>query len=178
MDTRLSGPHRNCQLATSRKPYFSVGSVWWAVEASKGANWYLQPQVVSISQGIALQSSLKLSTLANAITLKKLIRKGIPPVLRPKAVEARSRLLPSRLIMTYHVPSLIIHDWIPPRVMPLCDVFLLHILSVFLMLAKASTLLMIMKKEKKKKRNDEHGHDGGNVAYKIIKGSAFVCKHE
>ncbi|KAL5794228.1 hypothetical protein ACOSP7_002822 [Xanthoceras sorbifolium] len=60
------------------------GRVWWALEASKGANWYLQPQVVSISQGIALKSSLKLSTLANAITLKKLIRKGIPPVLRPK----------------------------------------------------------------------------------------------
>ncbi|KAK0590991.1 hypothetical protein LWI29_034141 [Acer saccharum] len=60
------------------------GRVWWALEASKGANWYLQPQVVSISQGIALKSSLKLSTLANAITLKRLIRKGIPPVLRPK----------------------------------------------------------------------------------------------
>lgn len=60
------------------------GRVWWALEASKGANWYLQPQVVSVSQGIALKSSLKLSTLANAITLKKLIRKGIPPVLRPK----------------------------------------------------------------------------------------------
>ncbi|KAF2284843.1 hypothetical protein GH714_031095 [Hevea brasiliensis] len=60
------------------------GRVWWALEASKGANWYLQPQVTSIVEGIALKSSLKLSTLANAITLKKLIRKGIPPVLRPK----------------------------------------------------------------------------------------------
>lgn len=60
------------------------GRVWWALEASKGANWYLQPQVSSISEGIALKSSLKLSTLANAITLKRLIRKGIPPVLRPK----------------------------------------------------------------------------------------------
>lgn len=57
------------------------GRVWWALEASKGANWYLQP---SVSEGIALKSSLKLSTLANAITLKRLIRKGIPPVLRPK----------------------------------------------------------------------------------------------
>ncbi|XP_022140274.1 growth hormone-regulated TBC protein 1 [Momordica charantia] len=57
------------------------GRVWWALEASKGANWYLEP---SVSEGIALKSSLKLSTLANAITLKKLIRKGIPPVLRPK----------------------------------------------------------------------------------------------
>lgn len=60
------------------------GRVWWALEASKGANWYLQPQITSISEGIALKSSLKLSTLANALTLKKLIRKGIPPVLRPK----------------------------------------------------------------------------------------------
>ncbi|OIT01765.1 PREDICTED: TBC1 domain family member 2B-like [Nicotiana attenuata] len=55
------------------------GKVWWALEASKGANWYLQTQVTS-----TLKTSLKLSTLVNAITLKKLIRKGIPPVLRPK----------------------------------------------------------------------------------------------
>ncbi|KAJ6334264.1 hypothetical protein OIU78_011209 [Salix suchowensis] len=60
------------------------GRVWWALEASKGANWYLLPQVSSLAEGIALKSSLKLSTLANAITLKRLIRKGIPPVLRPK----------------------------------------------------------------------------------------------
>ncbi|KAG6748745.1 hypothetical protein POTOM_048678 [Populus tomentosa] len=60
------------------------GRVWWALEASKGANWYLQPQVSSLTEGIALKSSLKLSNLTNAITLKRLIRKGIPPVLRPK----------------------------------------------------------------------------------------------
>ncbi|XP_044465263.1 growth hormone-regulated TBC protein 1-like [Mangifera indica] len=60
------------------------GRVWWALEASKGANWYLQPQISSMSEGIALKSSLRLSNFANAITLKKLIRKGIPPVLRPK----------------------------------------------------------------------------------------------
>ncbi|KAH1263931.1 TBC1 domain family member 2A [Glycine max] len=57
------------------------GRVWWALEASKGANWYLQ---TTIGQGSALTSSLKFSAMANAITLKKLIRKGIPPVLRPK----------------------------------------------------------------------------------------------
>ncbi|KAE8075583.1 hypothetical protein FH972_014281 [Carpinus fangiana] len=57
------------------------GRVWWALEASKGANWYLQP---SISEGQSLKASLKLSAMANAITLKRLIRKGIPPVLRPK----------------------------------------------------------------------------------------------
>lgn len=57
------------------------GRVWWALEASKGANWYLH---TTIGQGSALTSSLKFSAMANAITLKKLIRKGIPPVLRPK----------------------------------------------------------------------------------------------
>lgn len=57
------------------------GRVWWALEASKGANWYLQQHV---SSGAILKSSLKFSSLANAITLKRLIRKGIPPVLRPK----------------------------------------------------------------------------------------------
>ncbi|XP_047334697.1 growth hormone-regulated TBC protein 1-like [Impatiens glandulifera] len=51
------------------------GKVWWALEASKGANWYLQAH---------FSSTLKFSTLANAVTLKRLIRKGIPPVLRPK----------------------------------------------------------------------------------------------
>ncbi|CAK9163839.1 unnamed protein product [Ilex paraguariensis] len=55
------------------------GRVWWALEASKGANWYLQTQVSS-----TLTSSLKFSVLVNAITLKRLIRKGIPPSLRPK----------------------------------------------------------------------------------------------
>lgn len=61
------------------------GRVWWELEASKGANWYLlQSQISSVSEGIVLKSSLKLSALANSITLKKLIRKGIPPVLRPK----------------------------------------------------------------------------------------------
>lgn len=52
------------------------GKVWWALEASKGVNWYLGTRDLS--------SSLKFSALVNAITLKKLIRKGIPPNLRPK----------------------------------------------------------------------------------------------
>lgn len=54
--------------------------VWWALEANKGANWYLEPSMM-ISEGMI---GLKFSTLANSITLKKLIRKGIPPLLRPK----------------------------------------------------------------------------------------------
>lgn len=64
------------------------GKVWWELEATKGANWYLQqhPQlsISSIAEGISLKSSLNLSSFTNAGTLKKLIRKGIPPVLRPK----------------------------------------------------------------------------------------------
>ena len=56
------------------------GKVWWALEASKGVNWYLGTHDISS----ALKSSLKFSALVNAITLKKLIRKGIPPNLRPK----------------------------------------------------------------------------------------------
>lgn len=64
------------------------GRVWWALEASKGANWYLRPDTLLIGGdgggGIALKTSLKISALANAITLKRLVRKGIPPVLRPK----------------------------------------------------------------------------------------------
>ncbi|VFQ93762.1 unnamed protein product [Cuscuta campestris] len=55
------------------------GRVWWSLEASKGSNWYLQTHVSS-----TIKSSLKFSALVNAITLKRLIRKGIPPVLRPK----------------------------------------------------------------------------------------------
>ncbi|PIN11859.1 Ypt/Rab GTPase activating protein [Handroanthus impetiginosus] len=55
------------------------GRVWWALEASKGANWYLQTHITS-----ALKSSLKFSALVNAITLKRLIKKGIPLNLRPK----------------------------------------------------------------------------------------------
>ncbi|KAG9137525.1 hypothetical protein Leryth_018834 [Lithospermum erythrorhizon] len=55
------------------------GRVWWSMEGTKGADWYLQTQISS-----KVKSSLKLSVLVNAITLKRLIRKGIPPSLRPK----------------------------------------------------------------------------------------------
>ncbi|XP_049934841.1 uncharacterized protein LOC116256970 isoform X3 [Nymphaea colorata] len=59
------------------------GRTWWALEASKGANWYLKPQISSLSEALTV-SSLKISVLADTILLKRLIRKGIPPVLRPK----------------------------------------------------------------------------------------------
>lgn len=55
------------------------GKVWWALEASKGANWYL-----TTHDSTTLKPSLRLSALVNAITLKRLIRKGIPLYLRPK----------------------------------------------------------------------------------------------
>ncbi|URD88829.1 TBC domain containing protein [Musa troglodytarum] len=58
------------------------GRVWCGLEASKGANWYLQTQISSNGEGISV-ASLKLSKLTNTITLKRLVRKGIPPVLRP-----------------------------------------------------------------------------------------------
>ncbi|KAL5988003.1 hypothetical protein ACLOJK_035766 [Asimina triloba] len=57
--------------------------VWWSLESSKGANWYLEPQFSSLKDEISV-SKLKLSVVANTITLRRLIRKGIPPVLRPK----------------------------------------------------------------------------------------------
>ncbi|XP_051115435.1 uncharacterized protein LOC127240678 [Andrographis paniculata] len=56
------------------------GRVWWALEASKGANWYLTTHFSSYPR----KPSLRLSAMVNAITLKGLIRKGIPPYLRPK----------------------------------------------------------------------------------------------
>ncbi|KAI3708138.1 hypothetical protein L2E82_37227 [Cichorium intybus] len=56
------------------------GKAWWAMEANKGANWYFH----TYASSIALTSSLRFSVLVNAMTLKKLIRKGIPPSLRPK----------------------------------------------------------------------------------------------
>lgn len=60
------------------------GKVWWELEATKGANWFLQHPHLSMSEGISLKSSFNLSSFTNASTLKKLIRKCIPPVLRPK----------------------------------------------------------------------------------------------
>jgi hypothetical protein len=61
------------------------GRVWWALEASKGANWYLQPKISSNGgEGMIRVTSLKLSVLTNTVTLRRLIRKGVPPALRPK----------------------------------------------------------------------------------------------
>lgn len=73
------------------------GKLWRALEASKGSNWYLQTHVAA-----TIKSSLNFSNLVNAIALKRLIRNGIPPVLRPQVLlrwKGRSRLRLSRLIM-------------------------------------------------------------------------------
>lgn len=56
------------------------GKVWWGLDADKGANWYLEAH----DSSSRLKSSLNFSSLVNAMTLKKLIRKGIPPNFRPK----------------------------------------------------------------------------------------------
>ncbi|KAL8140477.1 hypothetical protein V2J09_006498 [Rumex salicifolius] len=55
------------------------GKAWLEMEINKGANWYLQTHVST-----TLKPSLKLSALGNAVSLKRLIRKGIPQALRPK----------------------------------------------------------------------------------------------
>ncbi|XP_057859886.1 uncharacterized protein LOC131068664 isoform X2 [Cryptomeria japonica] len=56
--------------------------VWRSMEAAKGAAWYLQTQYWKDNGNFV--SSLSLSTLTNTIVLKRLIRQGIPPVVRPK----------------------------------------------------------------------------------------------
>ncbi|CAM6078912.1 unnamed protein product [Sphagnum tenellum] len=59
------------------------GRVWWAMEAKNGAGWYLQPEISSQAD-VNRVSSLSLSTITSSMQLKKLIRKGIPPSLRPR----------------------------------------------------------------------------------------------
>lgn len=84
------------------------GRVWWAYEANRGVGWYLSSQVAlstqkeyredspssiaaSFSASLGLSSSsLSFSDAGNAMLLKKLIRKGIPPLLRPKVWKAIS----------------------------------------------------------------------------------------
>lgn len=51
--------------------------IWWLWEANKGPGWYLEP-------GISCYSEINLVNLADCIELKKFIRKGVPPELRPK----------------------------------------------------------------------------------------------
>ncbi|KAL3697641.1 hypothetical protein R1sor_011717 [Riccia sorocarpa] len=62
---------------------------WLNMEASKGVGWYLQSDISSISDQY-VPASLSISTLTSTLQLKKLIRKGIPPTLRPKVWQAVS----------------------------------------------------------------------------------------
>nr|GEX54579.1 hypothetical protein [Tanacetum cinerariifolium] len=65
--------------------YSFKGKVWCRLEASKWANWCLQTHVIS-----DIKSSFKFLVLMNGITLKKLIRKGISPVLKPQVCLSRA----------------------------------------------------------------------------------------
>jgi hypothetical protein len=65
------------------------GRVWWAMEAKNGAGWYLQPEVFAQAEGYFV-SSLSLVTMTSTLQLKKLIRSGIPPQLRPRVWSAVS----------------------------------------------------------------------------------------
>lgn len=67
--------------------------VWWAMEASKGANWYLLHHHHGHDQHDQHHDQRRrrfynLPALAhsirNSIALKKLIRQGVPPNIRPK----------------------------------------------------------------------------------------------
>ena len=78
-----------------------AGMTWWAVEANKGADWYLQPDMVASQldspRTLVSQLSGSLSTLAgSAGQLQKLVRKGIPPALRPKVWRAVSGVMKKR----------------------------------------------------------------------------------
>ncbi|KAG0573664.1 hypothetical protein KC19_VG198400 [Ceratodon purpureus] len=65
------------------------GRVWWAMEAKNGAGWYLQPEIFAQAEGYFV-SSLSLVTMTSTSQLKKLIRSGIPPQLRPRVWSAVS----------------------------------------------------------------------------------------
>jgi hypothetical protein len=69
--------------------------VWWATEASKGAGWYLQRDMSSLTES-NLVSHLHLSNFTDTGHLKKLIRKGIPPTLRGKVWRAVSGAVKKR----------------------------------------------------------------------------------
>lgn len=71
------------------------GRLWWSMEASKGVGWYLQPEISSLvpnttssapnaNHSKLLVPGVSITTVTNTLLLKKLIRKGIPPSLRPK----------------------------------------------------------------------------------------------
>lgn len=74
------------------------GRVWWAAEANKGVGWYLQPEISSLSSENNLVSQLSLSNFdfTGSGHLKKLIRKGIPPALRPRVWRAVSGAIKKR----------------------------------------------------------------------------------
>lgn len=77
-----------------------AGMVWWAVEANRGSDWYLHPDMASSHpespRTLVSQLSGSLSTFTGSGQLQKLIRKGIPPALRPKVWRAVSGVMKKR----------------------------------------------------------------------------------
>ncbi|KAG2306527.1 hypothetical protein Bca52824_026275 [Brassica carinata] len=108
---------RRRQRNEVRKKVRSQGRVWWALEASKGADWYLQPDILLIGAGgITLKTSLKIYALSSAITISPRLRPkvwfSLPGAEKKKstvpesyysdlteAVDGMSRLLRGRLII-------------------------------------------------------------------------------
>ena len=68
------------------------GQVWWAVEAHKGSDWFLQ----SDNHGEGNIVSQFSRSLSGSGQLRNLIRKGIPPALRPKVWRAVSGSMKKR----------------------------------------------------------------------------------
>ncbi|KAH7434660.1 hypothetical protein KP509_06G029100 [Ceratopteris richardii] len=67
------------------------GRLWWSLEASKGVGWYLQPEISSLAPCTSIAPDanhnkllVPITVASNTSLLKKLIRKGIPPHIRPK----------------------------------------------------------------------------------------------
>lgn len=72
------------------------GMEWWAVEANRGSEWYCQLDMSSSqSEGSTLVSQLS-GSFTGSGQLRKLIRKGIPPALRPKVWRAVSGVVKKR----------------------------------------------------------------------------------
>lgn len=68
------------------------GQVWWGVEAIKGSQWFLQ----SDNHGEGNLVSQLSGSLSGSGQLRKLIRNGIPPALRPKVWRAVSGSMKKR----------------------------------------------------------------------------------
>lgn len=80
------------------------GMVWWAVEANRGSDWYCHSDVSSQSESPTSFVSQLSGSFTSSGQLRKLVRKGIPPALRPKVWRAVSGVVKKRSIVpdTYY----------------------------------------------------------------------------